>query len=278
MPCAARGQATAANQQAMADARANVEDLIGQSGGKAAVAYRSLDGARELFIDADKEFPATSQWVEIPVMIELYAAVDARELRLNDPLVVHNRFRSADGGEYRLNPGLDPDAELYREIGRRVPLSELNSRMMKQNSQLAANLLMERLGLSAINSRLAELHANGIVLRYKFQDPAARKAERQNTVSARAIMQVLWLLATNQAVSPSASQEMVGLIANARTALSGPFAANPNGGAAGEDYQAAVIVYGARSFALAAVVQGLQTGAAGSALIAKISHALSAAN
>lgn len=278
MPRAARSQAATTEQQATAEARANVEDLVRQSGGSAAIAFRSLDGSRELFIDADKPFPATSQWVEIPVMIELYAQVQARALRMDDLLTVHNSFRSADGSEYRLDAGRDPDRELYRETGRRVSIGELNSRMMKQNSQLAANLLMERFGLGSINARLAALNANGVVLRCMFQDPAARKLKRQNTASTRAMMQILWLLATDQAVSAAASKEMVGLIANARTAASGAFAANPNGSATGEAYQAAVIVYGARSFALAVAIEGLKSGEANAALIAKISHALAAAN
>ena len=278
MPRAARGrgQATTADQQAMADARANVQGLIRESGAQAAVAFRSLDGGREVFINADEQFPATSQWVEIPVTIELYAEAQAKALRLDDTLLVHNEFRSVDGDMYQLAPGLDPDPQLYRAIGQRVSLGDLDERMMKQNSQLAANLLIEHLGLNEINARLAELHASGIKIEHAFQDPAERKSGKRNTASARSMMQILWLLATNGAISADASKEIVGVIANARTATAGPFAANPESLAPGNVYQEALIVYGARPFALSVVVHGLKSGGASAALMARISHALAA--
>lgn len=254
--------------------RANVEKLIRESGATVSVAFRSLDGSRELLIQGDRETPATTQWVEIPVMIELYAAVQARQLRLDDRLLVDNGFRSVDGSVYHLDPALDPDQEFYSELGRRVTLGELNSRMMKQNSQLAANLLIERLGLPRINARLASLHAGGIVLRHAFQDPAARNLGLRNTASASGMMDVLWELANNRAVSAEASQEMVGVLANSRTATSGPFAGERISGMIGS-YQEALIVYGARSFAMAVVVSGLEA-APSTVLMAQISHALAA--
>ncbi len=228
---------------------------------------------------ANEEFPATSQWLEIPVMLELQAEVQARALKFDDTLVVENQFRSvADGSAYRLDPGLDPDAELYRRIGLRITLRELEARMMKRDSQLATNLLLQLLGIARVEGRLADLHAKGVQLRHGFQDLKADKAGERNTASARGMMQVLWALATNNAVSADASKEMVGLIANSRTAASGPFAARQTAGANGGEAQESVIVYGAHSFALAVVVRGLKSPGAGTALMARISHELAAAN
>ncbi len=276
LPVAARAQ-TASTQSA--EARAGVEDLIRQSGARAAVAFRSLDGSQELFMDANKEFPSTSQWLEIPVMVELQAEVQARELKLDDTLVVENQFRSvADGSEYRLDPGLDSDADLYRRIGQRITLRELEARMMKADSQLATNLLLQRLGIARVDARLADLHAKGIQLRHGFQDLKADKAGERNTASARGMMQVLWSLATNEALSADASKEMVGLIANSRTATSGPFAAGQTAGANDPGAEESIIVYGAHSFALAVVVRGLKSPGASTALIANISHELAIAN
>ncbi|MGA9882571.1 MAG: serine hydrolase [Candidatus Acidiferrales bacterium] len=279
LSAAARGQTTTAQTEQTAEARAAVEDLVRQSGARAAVAFRSLDGSQELFMEANEEFPAKSQWLEIPVMVELQAEVEARTLKFEDTLVVENQFRSvADGSAYQLDPGLDPDAELYRRIGQRITLHELETRMMKRDSQLATNLLLQLLGISRVDGRLADLHANGIQLRHGFQDLKADKAGERNTASARGMMQVLWSLATNNAVSADASKEMVGLIANSRTATSGPFADRQTTGAYSGEEQESVIVYGARSFALAVVVRGLKSPGAGAALMARISYELAAAN
>jgi beta-lactamase class A len=259
--------------------RSTVENLIQQSGAQGVVAFRSLDGSRELFINADEEFPATNQWVEIAVMIELRARAQERQLKFADTLLVENSFRStADGSNYRLDPGRDHDRELYRETGRRVSLQVLETHMMKQNSELATNLLIQLLGIAPINERLANLQASGVRLRHGFQDLKAERAGVLNTVTTRGMMEVLWSLATDTAVGADASKAMVGLIANSRTATSGAFAANPADSAAGETYQQALIVYGAHPFALAVVVHGLKSGAESAALVSKISHALAAAN
>lgn len=256
--------------------RAGVEKLIAESGAQACVAFRALDGSQEIFIQADEELPATSQWVEIPVMIELYAEVQARTLRWDDRILVHNSFRSVDGSEYHLAPARDPDPTLYHAIGRRVTLRELQTQMMKLNSQLAANLLIEKLGIGRINARLGELHASGIELRHAFQDPAAKNPELRNTASAQGMMEVLWALANDRAVSAEASRQMTGVLANARTAASGPFAGARTSGTVG-NYQEALIVYGAHSFAMAITVRGLEAGPS-TALIARISRALAATN
>lgn len=258
--------------------RAGVEDLIRQSGAQGvSVAFRSLDSSQEMFIGANQEIQATPQWVEIPVMIELYAEVQTRALQFSDTLLEHNSFHSAAGkGLYHLDPARDPDAELYHEIGHQVSLRELETHMMKRNSQLATNLLIEFLGISQINERIGSLHGSGIELRHGFQDAAAISAGLQNSVSARGMMEMLSALANHTAVSAEASDEMMGVLANARTAGKGPFSLDAAGGATGV-YQEALVVYGARSFALAVVTRGLEAGPS-TVLIAKISHALAAAN
>jgi beta-lactamase class A len=273
-------QATTSEADRNATTRQSIEELIQESGAQeVSVAFRPLDNRQGIFINADKAYPATSQWVEIPVMIELHAGVEARHLKLSDTLVVENRFRSAlDGSFYQLEPGRDADRELYSQIGQRVSLGDLQTHMLKRNSQLATNLLIQLLGIAQIDGRLGDLGASGVRLRHGFQDEKAEKAGEQNVATAGAMTQILRLLANNAAISAEASKEMVGLIANARTATSGPFAADPTSVESGGNSQQAVIVYGARSFALAVVVRGLKSGGASAALIAKISHALAATN
>lgn len=273
-------QTPANDTDRIAAARANVEDLVRQSGGDAAVAFRSLDGTQQILIHADEAFPASNQWVEIPVMIELRAEAQARTLKLADTLLVQNEFRgAADGSEYRLDPSRDPDKELYKEMGRRMSLADLETRMMKYNSELATNLLMQFFGIGRIEARIAELHASGIELRHGFQDLKAEAAGKRNAVTARGMMEVLWSLATDKAISADASKEMIGVLANSRTAATGPFSAGgQTSDVTTDNAQEALVVYGAHSYALVVVVTGQTSGAASAALISKISHELSAVN
>src|SRR5271170_3311259 len=116
-------------------ARADVEKLIEQSGANVSVAFRSLDNTGELFIQADDPFE-DSIAMKIPVMIELYAQVQARELALSDPIPVHNGFHSvAEDATY----DLDLDSDSLKNAARTMTLRELCQAMIVSNSDLAAN-------------------------------------------------------------------------------------------------------------------------------------------
>ncbi len=263
----------------VSSARADVEKLIQQSGADVSVAFRSLDGTRELFIQADKQFEDATA-MKIPVMIELYAQVEARELRWTDPLQVHTSFRSiVDGSMY----GLDPAAagDIAKSAAKTMTLRQLCDAMIAGDSDLAANLLIEKLGIARIHQRMHALGADGMELVAGFGDNKASAKGLKNVTSARALMVLLWALAGNQVVSADASKQMIGLIAHSRleggipgiTPARAPARRAPFGG----DQHDATIILGAHSFVVVTDVRGLADPRASAALVAQMAHALSAA-
>src|SRR5882672_2676091 len=121
--------------------RVEIERLIAASGADVAVAFRTLDGSRELLIRPDVEFHAAST-MKVPVMIELYRQAQARLLKLDDRIVVANTFHSiVDGSPYTLDVTDDSDAEVYRRAGGKMSYRELCEAMITVSSNLAANLL-----------------------------------------------------------------------------------------------------------------------------------------
>ena len=76
---------------------ARLRHIIQSSGAEIAVAYRALDGSRELFIDADKPFHAAST-MKVPVMIELFRQARTGKLSLDEQLPVRNEFHSIVDG------------------------------------------------------------------------------------------------------------------------------------------------------------------------------------
>jgi beta-lactamase class A len=275
-PSAALSQRVATQESS---ARADVERLIGQSGAEVSVAYRSLDGARELFIQADSQFEDATA-MKIPVMIELYAEVEARELRWSDSLPVHASFRSVvDGSLYNLDPV--SDSSLARSVGKTMTLRQLCDAMIARDSDLAANLLIEKLGVGRIRQRIHALGANGMEFVSGFGDTKAAVGGMKNVTSARALMLLLWALAKDQVVSADASRQMLGLIARSglKEEISGatPSRASAPGRPTGENHHDATIIIGARSFVLVTDVRGLANPRASAALVARIAHALSSA-
>ena len=94
---------------------AEIQDLITKSGADVAVAFRTLDGRDELFIQPDVAYHAAST-MKLPVLIELFRQARAGGLALGDQIPVVNQFHSiVDGSPFTLDTGDDSDAEVYKD-------------------------------------------------------------------------------------------------------------------------------------------------------------------
>ena len=175
-----------------------VQALIGESGATsvAVVAHRPLHGDRpSLEIDPDRVFHAAST-MKVPVLVELERRAAAGELGLDDTLVVHNAFRSlADGSPYVLDPADDSELALYEREGEAVTLRELVLLAITESSNLATNLLVDRLGAERINATMAALGAPSLVVRRGVEDDAAWRAGLNNTVTAAGLATLLLAMA-----------------------------------------------------------------------------------
>ncbi len=274
----ARGQGAEPNPPLESPARGDVEKLIQTHGADASVAFRTLDGTQELFVQADKPFRSSSA-IKIAVMIELYAEAEAGELRLSDSLLL------TSGSQNDAHPGT-PQADAkndptYGSIGKTLTLRELCEAMIVRGSLRAESLLIERLDAARIRNRLHELGANGVEFVAAVESDTGPAEGPRNTETARDLMVLLWALAKGKAVSPDASQEMMGMLARSipyqGIAAGLPGSQDAALGTAGfaEHHQEAAIVYGPHSFVIVIVVRDVQDRSASFALSAQLTHALS---
>src|ERR1700752_4435444 len=118
----ARGQGAEPNPPLESPARGDVEKLIQTYGADASVAFRTLDGTQELFVQPDKPFRSSSA-IKIAVMIELYAEAEASELSLSDPLL--GTFGSETGAQAGTAHAGAKDDPTYGSIGKTLTLQEL---------------------------------------------------------------------------------------------------------------------------------------------------------
>src|SRR4051812_2008803 len=192
--------------------RAEIEQLVSASGADVAVAFRSLDARAELLIQPDVEFHAAST-MKVPVMIELYRQSRAGFFKLDDRLPVTNTFHSiVDGSSYMLNPADDSDAEMYKRLGQRLTYRELCDAMITVSSNLAANILIERLGPRKIQVTTDMMGALGMHVLRGVEDGKAFEGGLNNTTSARALLTLMEKIALGQAVDKPASAEMVAVL------------------------------------------------------------------
>ena len=236
-----------------------------------------LDGRGAVMIEPDKVFHAAST-MKVPVMIELFRQAKAGRLRLDDPLPIVNDFHSiVDGSVYHLRVGDDSDAEVYKAVGKTMTLRELCEAMITVSSNLAANLLIERLGVENIRATVARLGATGMNVRRGVEDQKAFDQGLNNTTTARGLAVLLQKLARGKAVDARSDAEMVAILKRQKFNDGIP-AGVPEGtpvahktGTITKIHHDAAIVYGRRPYVLVILIRGIQDQKESAALMAAIS-------
>jgi len=177
-----------------------------------AVAYRNLGTGATFFRNEDNSFHAAST-MKVPVMMALFQMVDAGELRLAEPMPVRNQFQSlVDGSPFALDPKEDGDPDLYQLAGESQPLEELIRRMIVRSSNLATNLLIERIGASRATDLMRSLGAMRIQVLRGVEDEKAFKAGFNNTVTAKDLEIALTALAKGETFTPASNEKMIEIL------------------------------------------------------------------
>jgi beta-lactamase class A len=263
---------TAATQQ--------IQKCIADSHADVAIAFRTLDGKTEWFYHADDSFHAAST-MKVPVMIELYRQVQSGKLKLSDPLTIHNEFHSiVDGSPYKLDPSDDSESDLYKAEGQTRTLSELCELMITVSSNLATNLIIEKLGVESIRATVHSLNADGMHVLRGVEDQKAFEKGLNNTTSAHALQILLASIADNTAAGPDASQQMLAILERQKFNEGIPAGLPPGTKVAHKTgeitkiHHDAAIVYAPRPFVLVILVRGLPDIKDSSALMADITRLL----
>ena len=257
---------------------ADVLSRIKQSGAEVGVAFRTLDGKMEWFSRADDVFHAAST-MKIPVMIELFHQVREGKVKLDEPLIIKNEFHSlADGSLYTLDPADDSETDLYKAVGQTRTLSQLCELMITISSNLATNILLEKLGVDNIRATVQGLHADGMSVLRGVEDNKAYEKGMNNTTTARGLLILLEAIAKGQAVDPDSSRQMVEILARQKFNEAIP-AGLPSGtrvahktGELPKLHHDAAIVYARRPFVLVILVRGLAESKDSAALMADITR------
>jgi beta-lactamase class A len=84
--------------------------------------------------------------------------------------------------------------------------------MIISSSNLAANLLIEKVGAQRVTRFMQSLGANDLLIRRGPEDNKAHALGLNNSATARSLMQILVRLARRSVVSPQASDEMIAIL------------------------------------------------------------------
>ena len=196
------------------DLARDIDRIIAANRGKTiAVAYYDLGTGTSLLRNEREVFHAAST-MKVPVMLGLFEAVSRGDLRLDQPVRVHNEFTSIyDGSKYSLESKEDSDGELYKLVGRELPLEELVRRMIVRSSNLATNIVIELIGAKRVMALMKQIGANDIQVLRGVEDDKAYYAGMNNTVTAYDLMLIFRALGESRIISPEASLQMTGILA-----------------------------------------------------------------
>lgn len=150
-----------------------------------AVWLGGLDGECWWEQDADEAAYAASL-VKVPL------AIAAEAIDLDRRVPVHADFASAAGGRFTIERVDDQDDATWDVLGSTETLRELRRRSVVDSSNIAANLLLEQVGVAAVQQVLHEAGVSDrTTVTRGIGDLAARDAGLANDVTARDLARVL---------------------------------------------------------------------------------------
>ncbi|MBO0720068.1 MAG: serine hydrolase [Blastocatellia bacterium] len=191
--------------KSLASAKGSIDELIAASGAETVgLAVYDTQTRESLLINEHVSMHAAST-MKLPVMMEIFRLAETKKLALGESLPVKNKFYSiVDGSEYSLNEADDSDAEVYRRIGQEMTVLDLVEHMITWSSNLATNLLIERVRAENVNKLMRKLGANEIEVKRGVEDAKAFQAGMNNTTTAYDLMLLLQLIAENKFLSKTA--------------------------------------------------------------------------
>jgi beta-lactamase class A len=268
------------SQSVPAAVQSQIESRIAASHADVAIAFRTLDGKSEYFFHANDSFHAAST-MKIPVMIELFHQVQEGNLSLADKITIHLEFHSiVDGSLYKLDPADDSELALYTAAGETRTVSQLCDLMITVSSNLATNLLIEKLGVDNIRATTESLHANGMNVLRGVQDEKAFDKGLNNTTTARALEILMTAIADGKAVNADSSRQMLEILERQKFNEGIPAGLPPSTRVAHKTgeitkiHHDAAIVYAPRPFVLVILVRGLTDTKDSSAVMSDLTRIL----
>lgn len=173
------------------------------------LAVYDLETGEEILIKADEVMHPAST-MKVPIMMEVFHQAETGTLTLDDRLKIHNSFTSVfDGSVFSLDLADDSESTLYHRIGQTESVRELVRLMIVRSSNLASNILMDKVGAKIINNFILELGIENMKVIRGLEDKMAYRNGINNSASSRGSTQMLRLIAEGKVLSKSACDEMI---------------------------------------------------------------------
>jgi beta-lactamase class A len=186
--------------------------IAAQTNKTISVALYDLAGGQEILIHPDQVYHPASTF-KVHVMMEVFHQAQEGVHSLSDAIAIRNSFTSiADGSSFSLDQADDAEKTLYACLGETESIAELTRLMIVRSSNLATNILLERLGAKNVNNFIRTLGIGGVTVMRGVEDNAAYARGMNNRATAPGLTHTMRLLAEGAVVSPDACQQMIDIL------------------------------------------------------------------
>jgi beta-lactamase class A len=182
--------------------------------GDLSLAFQLVGNPNEQILIHETDVFHAASTMKTPVMIEVYKQAALSGASLYDSILVINEFKSiADGSIYSLSPESDSEQTLYRLVGQKQVLRDIMYKMIIESSNLATNILIEKVGAANVNKTMREeIGAPYIEVLRGVEDIQAFRQGMNNTTTAYDLMVIFEKIATGQVVSQEACDDMIAIL------------------------------------------------------------------
>ena len=181
-----------------------VKEELGKARGTYEVAIYDFQTGDSILVGAHVPLHAASL-IKLPLMMAAFCLIDSGVLTLSEEVAVKREYKSLVGdSSYRIAPGA--------RLSERASVRQLLLAMITVSDNIAANTLMERIGIVRIGEFLAGRgYTETRVIRFLMDERAFRQ-HRDNTMSAYNAMRMLRDIEQGRGYSAESRTEMLDLL------------------------------------------------------------------
>lgn len=186
--------------------------IAGQEQKTISVTAHDFETGEEILINAEEAYHPAST-IKVHVMMEVFHQAEQGRFAMEDCIPITNAFTSIVGeSKFSLQVNDDAEQTLYPRIGETESIAELTRLMIVRSSNLATNILLEKVSTKSVSDFTRALGIEGVKFIRGIEDNAAFLLGMNNSATARGLTQTMKLIAEKKVVSPSASQKMIEIL------------------------------------------------------------------
>lgn len=190
-----------ANQDLLrAQLEQRIAQRLGAVDGVVGVWIKDLVSGDEISVNEDRIFPTASS-IKIGILVELYRQADQGRLRLEGRHRVEESDRAGGSG-------------VLQHLGTvELSLRDIATLMIVLSDNTATNILIDKVGMDAVNATLDRLGLSTTRLRRKMIRPDDQAAGRENVSTPAELGRLVELIYREKIVTPQACREMLEILA-----------------------------------------------------------------